>query len=92
MTDNHVATKTPTMRVKVYSPYQVYFDQDAFSISALNTTGPFDILPGHHNFMTLLVPCDIVIRSDNDTVTERIRITQGVMHVKANKVEVFLDI
>jgi F0F1-type ATP synthase epsilon subunit len=82
----------PLMRIKVYSPYQVYFDEDAYSISALNHTGPFDILPGHHNFMTLLVPCEIVIRSQDKKIIQRIRITQGVMHVKSNKTVVFLDV
>src|SRR5689334_1527271 len=40
--------------VKVYSPYQTFYDGQAISISAENDTGPFDILPRHHNFMTLV--------------------------------------
>lgn len=91
---NKPAPKTPktpdTMRVKVYSPFKVYFDQDADSISAVNNTGPFDILPKHHNFMTLLNACDIVIRAGDNT--QKIRISRGVMHVKADKVIVFLDV
>ena len=79
-----------TMRVKIYSPFKVYFDQDAQSISAVNNTGPFDILPQHHNFMTLLNPCDIIVRAGN--AEQKIRISRGVMHVKADKVIVFLDV
>lgn len=79
-----------TMRVKVYSPFKVYFDDQGNSISAVNDTGPFDILPRHHNFMTLLSPCDVVIRTDQKEV--KIRISRGVMHVKADKVIVFLDV
>ncbi|HUD05902.1 MAG TPA: hypothetical protein VMR18_03270 [Candidatus Saccharimonadales bacterium] len=86
------ATNQSMMHVKVYSPYQIYFDEDAYSISALNNTGPFDILPGHHNFMTLLVPCEIIIRSQDKNIVQRIRISQGVMHVKADKTVVFLDV
>ena len=41
----------PTMAVKVYAPFQVYFEGDAYSVSAINATGPFDILPKHHNFL-----------------------------------------
>ena len=78
------------MHVKVYSPFKVYFDDLAFSISAENDTGPFDILPQHHNFMTLLNPCDIVIRTDRGE--QKIRITRGVMHVKADRVITFLDV
>jgi F0F1-type ATP synthase epsilon subunit len=78
------------LHIKVYSPFQTYFDRDALSISAVNSTGPFDILSKHHNFITLLNPCELVIRTVNDT--QRIRIARGIMHVKANQVIVFLDI
>ncbi|HEY5668129.1 MAG TPA: hypothetical protein VIR03_03115 [Candidatus Saccharimonadales bacterium] len=80
----------PTMHIKVYSPFKVYFDDDADSISGVNATGPFDILPKHHNFMTLLQPCELVIRTFRGE--ERIRISSGLMHVKADQVTVFLDI
>lgn len=79
------------LSVKVYSPYQVYYNDKASSISAENDTGPFDILPRHHNFMTLVNPCEVIIR--NDGVEDiRIRISKGVMHVRSNKVTLFLDV
>jgi F0F1-type ATP synthase epsilon subunit len=78
------------MYVKVYAPYKVYFDGDAESISAASQTGPFDILPRHHNFITLLVACDIIVRTK--TGEEKIRIQGGIMHVKADSVIVFLDV
>ncbi|HEX8763066.1 MAG TPA: hypothetical protein VF733_04900 [Candidatus Saccharimonadales bacterium] len=84
------ADKTPTMHIKVYSPFKVYFDEVGESISAVNATGPFDILPRHHNFMTLLSPCELIIRSQRRD--EKIRISGGLMHVKADRVTVFLDI
>jgi F0F1-type ATP synthase epsilon subunit len=86
-------TATPTdehMHVKVYSPYKTYFDQEALSISGVNSKGPFDILPRHHNFMTLIDPCELVIRTHG--ATQRIRIARGIMHVKANHVVIFLDV
>lgn len=78
------------MYIKVYAPFKVYFDGPAVSISAINDTGPFDILVGHHNFMTLLNPGDIIVRTDKGE--EKITITRGIMHVKANRVIVFLDV
>ncbi|HSX44118.1 MAG TPA: hypothetical protein VLE69_02365 [Candidatus Saccharimonadales bacterium] len=79
-----------TMHVKVYSPFKVYFDGMAFSISAVNDTGPFDILPQHHNFMTLLNPCEVAIRTERSL--EKLQINKGIMHVKADRVIVFLDV
>lgn len=78
------------MFVKVYAPAKVYFEGEALSISAASQTGPFDILPKHHNFITLLTACDIVVRTKSDE--EKIRIQSGIMHVKADSVVVFLDV
>ncbi|PID31872.1 hypothetical protein CR970_03280 [Candidatus Saccharibacteria bacterium] len=78
------------MHVKIYAPFKTYFDGDAVSISAVNETGPFDILVKHHNFMTLLSPCNIVVRTPSGE--EHVRIKRGIMHVKANEVIVFLDV
>jgi F0F1-type ATP synthase epsilon subunit len=83
----------PIMRVKVYSPFKVYYDEDSYSVSGENATGPFDILPHHHNFMTLIAPCVLLIKPVQGASRERkIRISGGLMHVKADKVTVFLDI
>ena len=78
------------MHIKVYSPFHIYYDDTANSISGLNDTGPFDILPGHRNFMTLVSACDLVIRADAGE--QKIKIARAVMHVKADEVRVFLDV
>lgn len=84
------APQTGSIHVKVYAPFKVYYDGQADSISAVNTTGPFDILGKHHNFMTLLSPGDIIVRSGERE--EKITITRGIMHVKADDIIVFLDV
>ncbi|HSW79399.1 MAG TPA: F0F1 ATP synthase subunit epsilon [Candidatus Saccharimonadales bacterium] len=81
----------PTMTVKVYAPFKVYFEGDAFSISAASATGPFDILPRHHNFITLLLAGDVTVRPVEGQ-EQKIRISGGVMHVKKDNVVVFLDV
>lgn len=82
----------PVMAIKIYSPFKIYFDESGYSISAENKTGPFDILPRHHNFITLLNACEVMIRPLEGKKEERFRISGGLMHVKADKVTVFLDI
>jgi F0F1-type ATP synthase epsilon subunit len=77
------------LRIKVYAPFKVYFDGIADSISAENDTGPFDILAGHKNFMTLLNPCELIIRSEQE---EKIKISRGILHVKGGRITVFLDV
>jgi F0F1-type ATP synthase epsilon subunit len=85
------ANGKPTMQIKVYSPFKVYFDGAAYSITGLNATGPFDILPHHHNFISLLNACELVVQSVDDG-ENKIKIAGGIMHVKADKVSVFLQV
>ncbi len=81
---------TLSMNVKIHSPFKNYYEGEAFSISGENETGAFDILPTHHNFITLLTPSELTIRSTRGD--QRIQISGGIMHVKADKVIVFLDV
>ena len=79
------------MKVKVYSPFRDYYDGQAFSVTAKNDTGPFDILPRHHNFISLLSPCDLIIRTV-ERGEQKVVISGGILHVKADQVIVFLDV
>jgi hypothetical protein len=80
-----------SMRVKIYSPFKDYYDGQAFSITAESATGPFDILPKHHNFISLLNPCELIIRTVKEG-EQKVVIGGGIMHVKADQVIVFLDV
>lgn len=80
----------PTIMTKVYAPFKVYFEGDAYSLSAVNDTGPFDILPKHHNFLCMLVPCELVI--ETPAGQKKLKIHRALMHVKADHVTVFMDV
>jgi len=80
----------PTMAVKIYAPFKVYFEGEAYSVSAVNATGPFDILPRHHNFLCMLVPCTIRVKGvAGETLVKAHR---ALMDVKADRVVVFMDV
>jgi F0F1-type ATP synthase epsilon subunit len=82
--------KRPTIEIKVYAPFKVYYEGVGYSLSAVNQTGPFDILPRHHNFLCMLVPCNLKIQTpDGEKV---IKISRALMHVKADRVVVFVDV
>ncbi|MBX4201384.1 hypothetical protein KW803_00610 [Candidatus Saccharibacteria bacterium] len=80
-----------TMQVKVYAPFKVYFDGKATSLTATNRVGPFDVLPQHHNFISLLEEGDILVRADGQD-DFKMTIKKGIMHVKADIIRVFLDV
>ena len=81
----------PSMRVKVYSPFKDYYEGQAYSVSAENATGPFDVLPRHHSFISLLNTCEVVVRGVEKN-EQRIRISGGIIHVKADRAIIFLDV
>lgn len=81
----------PSMSVKVYAPFKVYFEGDALSVSAVNATGPFDILPQHHNFLCMLEPCELAIHPVEGG-QKLVKVHRALMNVKANRVVVFMDV
>ncbi len=86
------AKPTPgLLRVKIYTPFKIFYEGDARSITAVNETGQFDILPEHHNFITMLKPCDVVVEMPKQE-KKVIPIARGLMHVKADKLIIFLDV
>jgi len=80
----------PTMSVKVYAPFQIYYEGDAYSVTALNESGPFDILPHHKNFICMLMPCNLVLKTPYEE--KIVKISRALMHVKADRVVVFVDV
>jgi F0F1-type ATP synthase epsilon subunit len=82
--------QSDSMTVKVYAPFKVYFDGPASSLTAVNRVGQFDILPNHHNFISLLEPGDVTVRAPSQP-DFKLPINRGVIHVKADEVKVFLD-
>lgn len=79
------------LRVKVYTPFKTFYEGDARSLTAHNETGKFDILPAHHNFISMLVPCDILVETPEKKI-QTIPTARGLLHVKEDKVIIFMDV
>jgi hypothetical protein len=79
-----------TIHAKIFAPFKEYFEGEAYSISAINESGPFDVLADHHNFITMLLPCDLKVMAPEGQKV--FKITRGLMHVRNSKVIVFLDV
>jgi len=80
----------PKLQVKIFSPRETYYDGDADALSGANDTGSFDVLPLHHNFMTLLKAGEVsVVRGEKK---QSYKIEKGLLHVKDNVATVFLDV
>ena len=85
-----VETSDKEIIVKIISPFKTYFDGRAQSLSGTNATGPFDILPQHANFMSLLTAGEVVVRSPLGE--RRFTVKSGLLRVHNNVAIVYLDV
>jgi F0F1-type ATP synthase epsilon subunit len=77
-------------KVKIFSPYQTYYEGEAVSLSATNRTGPFDVLPGHINFFSLLTGGTVVLNTGFQRL--EFQISRGVVRVNRDEVTLFADV
>ena len=66
------------------------YEGNARALSAQNALGPFDVLPDHTNFMTLLVASELQVITTVDT--RKFSIEHGILKVADNVVTVFANI
>lgn len=78
------------LKVKVFSPYETFFEGSAVSLSATNKTGPFDILYRHSNFFSTLIPGQIKVDTGFDVI--RIEVSNGIICISNNTVVVFANV
>lgn len=80
----------PDLHIIARAPFQLYYDGQASALSAANRIGPFDILPGHADFFSMLTPSQIVIETEHDPVV--IDAKNGIITVRDNEVLLFVNI
>ncbi len=81
----------PDLHVIARAPFELYYDGPASAVSALNRVGPFDILPGHADFFSMLRPSAITIDIPGaEPVT--IDAHNGIVTVRDNEVLLFVNI
>lgn len=79
-----------TVHLYIRSRTAKFFQGPTHSITSVNATGVFDILPMHANFITLVKDYVII---DRGLETERkIEFKTAVMSALDNKIDVYVDI
>jgi len=79
------------LNVRVISPEKVIWEGMAHSVSSKNVDGPFDVLPEHANFITIIYKEPIVIRSiDKKLITYTF--DQSVLYTHNSDVRIYTTI
>jgi len=76
--------------VEVRSRQGLVFEGELAAVTSYNTVGPFDVLPRHSNFISM-ISRRLILRQ-HDGRTDEINLDNGVMMVEENKVFIFLGI
>ena len=72
------------------APFQIYYEGPALAVSATNKVGPFDILPNHADFFSVLSPGDVTIEKITGEPVQ-FQIHNGIITVRGNQVMLFAD-
>ena len=78
------------LTVRIISPFTTYYEGPAVSVTALNETGPFDILLNHAKFFSVLQSGEVVVNTGADI--QRFDIERGIIRVADNVVTLFANV
>jgi F0F1-type ATP synthase epsilon subunit len=79
------------LQVIVATPDEQIWEGKAESVSSENSAGPFDILPQHANFVTMIKGKPIVVRTQGDG-EKTFSYKNAVITVSGDKVSIYTDI
>lgn len=78
------------MVLEVISPESTIFKGGVKAVSSINETGPFDLLPFHANFVTVIKQRLVIEPSRGRS--QEIKVSRGVLYCYNNNVTVYLGI
>ena len=79
----------PKIHLTIKNRETTLFEGDTTGVSSINDVGPFDILPMHENFISLIRD-KIVIRNKQEA--KELKIESGLLKVNNNRVDIFLGL
>jgi len=78
------------LHVRINSPGELLWEGDAQWVSSENTQGPFDILPFHANFVSIIENKAIKIKTAEKTL--QYDFPHSVIYAHTNKVFIYTNI
>ena len=72
------------------APFQIYYEGEAIAVSAKNRIGDFDILPGHADFFSMMLPGEVIVETGEEPVS--FMISGGIVAVRDDEVMMFVNV
>ena len=78
-----------TIGVTIKNRDNILFNGPVTAITTYNDMGLFDVMPLHENFISL-IRNKIILHNSN--AQKEFKISQGIIKIKNNKVDIYLDV
>ncbi|MCL4353971.1 hypothetical protein M1349_00680 [Patescibacteria group bacterium] len=79
-----------TIRLKILNREKVILEEDVRAITSLNSSGTFDVLAEHANFISLIK--DYLIIHKTNGSKEEMKLEGAVLRVSNNQAQVFIGL
>ncbi len=76
--------------IKIFSPFETFFEGEASALSAKNEKGAFDVLLDHANFISLLPAGKVAVLTRFGK--REFDISRGILKVSNNRVILFANV
>jgi F0F1-type ATP synthase epsilon subunit len=78
------------LHVRINSPEKIIWEGDAEWVSSENSQGPFDILPMHANFVSIIEKHDIRVKTAEGEV--KYTFPYSVIYAHSNQVKIYTNL
>lgn len=82
--------KRDKLYITIKSPDKTVFSGEGVALSSVNDVGPFDVLPRHENFISILGKKVVIFQEKNNK--QEFEIEKGIIKARQNRVQIFLGI
>jgi len=79
-----------TLSTQVQSPDKMLYAGPVYAVSSWNETGPFDVLPYHIHFISIIRKAIILHKADGSE--EKIPLDTGIIKVADNVINIYIGI
>lgn len=76
--------------ITIKSPDKTVFSGEGIALSSVNDVGPFDVLPRHENFISILGKKIVIFQDKNQK--QELEVEKGIIKARQNRVQIFLGI
>ena len=84
-----MALKSMKLNVNIRSKDKMFFSGQVRSLTSFNDKGEFDILPLHTNYISIIK--DYIFINKGSSEEKKIVINKGVLRIKEDVLDVFLE-